>query len=112
MFHGKARTWLEGNAAAEEIFLSGMSNIAIPVILQWHQNPTHKSPSAKLGCLKPAPISFVLWLHILLKMQVEKQVNNYRQNERDFSTLVTLESEFDSSIQCVCMEKAPVFWHF
>lgn len=75
-------------------------------------NNAHKSPSAKLGCLKPVPISFVLWLHILLKMQVEKQVNNYRQDEQDFSTLVTLESEFDSSIQCVCLEKAPVFWHF
>lgn len=40
MFHGKAKTWLEGNAAAEEIFLSSTSNTAIPVISQWHQNPT------------------------------------------------------------------------
>lgn len=56
-------------------------------------NNVQKSPSAKLGCLKPVPINFVLWLHIFLKMQVGKQVNNYEQNEQDFSTLVTLERE-------------------
>lgn len=56
-----------------------------------------------IGCWKPVPISFVLWLHILWKMQVEKQINNYEQNERDLTLWLHWEREWIWFLHQICL---------